>query len=433
MTLQSAVPSDVSPAQRLREYYQLVRELSEQSDPQSLINTYRRRAQFVVHNDGFVALSKRNAPAGCVRITRASMWDQDVNPWKQPDKLPLIERGVLTERFYGGRPIKIDDLRVAEDDPFVPYVEGMRSLIAVPVFDAGAPNYMTVSLRREAASFSLEDLATALLTSNLVSRATSQLLAASEMERLNKALEREFNAVGEVQRELLPRQIPAIPGVKIAAYYETSQRAGGDYYDVCSVDESRFAFLIADVSGHGPAAAVVTGILHALFKTSLRACGAADMTPSQVLARLNEELFRSTRMGQFVTAFLAFYAPRTRRLEYASAGHNPPRWLRAGESKVYSLDADDGIPLGVVDDFSCSDSAITVDAGDRLLLYTDGITETFNTRREMFGTEGLDRILACCSRAPELLVDAVRDEVNLFAMGAPAADDRTLLAIAFDD
>jgi sigma-B regulation protein RsbU (phosphoserine phosphatase) len=154
--------------------------------------------------------------------------------------------------------------------------------------------------------------------------------------------------------------------------------------------------------------------------------------PAKGLEFLNRELIRSTRPGQFVTAWLGVYDTAARSLCYASAGHNPPRLLRAADQRVLALESRDGLPLGILPEFECSTSSMTIASGDRLLLYTDGITETFNSARQMFGTEGLDAILACCSRSPERLIDAVRDEVSVFSFGAPAADDRTLVAIAFD-
>src|SRR5262249_21813118 len=144
------------------------------------------------------------------------------------------------------------------------------------------------------------------------------------------------------------------------------------------------------------------------------------------------ELVRSTNAGQFVTAWLGVFDPATRVLRYANAGHNAPRWLRAVDHKVIPLEAGEGMPLAIDETFEGSEMNVKLARGDRLLLYTDGITETFNTQQQMFGTEGLDAVLNCCSRTPEGLIAAVMDEVNTFAFGAPAADDRTLVAMALD-
>jgi sigma-B regulation protein RsbU (phosphoserine phosphatase) len=424
--------TDVTPARRLKEYFLLVQELSQKRDAHELIESYRQRARFVVPTDGVVSLSRKGMQDGKVRITRASHWKESINPWKEPHRLPIIESGFLPQIISTGKPVKIDHLEIDPDDPFGPYAEGMRSLVAIPVFDNGRPDYMVLGMRIEPAAFTLDDMATLLLTTNLVGRVTSHILLSSELERLNGALDREFRAVGEAQRELLPKQFPSIPAVRFAAHYETSTRAGGDYYDFLDLGRGRWGFLIADVSGHGAAAAVTTAVLHALAQAPLRACPMADSDPAAALAFLNSEMLRSTRTGQFVTAWLGVYDVDKRSLRYASAGHNPPRLLRANEQRVHALESHDGLPLGIVPDFACSTTEIRVSPGDRLLLYTDGITETFNSARQMFGTDGLDAVLSCCSRTPERLIDAIRDEVNVFSFAAPAADDRTLVAIAFD-
>src|SRR5262245_14365697 len=409
----TAIPTDITPARRLKEYLYLVQELSEKRDAHELIESYRQRARFVVPTDGIVSLSRKGLPNGKVRITRASLWKESINPWKEPHRLPIIEAGFLPQIISTGKPVKIDRLELDAEDPFTPYAEGMSSLVAIPVFDNGRPDYMVLGMRAEPGAFTLEDMATLLLTTNLVGRVTSHIILASELERLNQVLDREFRAVGEAQRELLPKHFPAIRGVHLAAHYETSTRAGGDYYDFLDLGGGCWGFLIADVSGHGAAAAVTTAVLHALAQAPLRACPMEGSDPAEGLAFLNRELIRSTRTGQFVTAWLGVFDEHDRTLRYASAGHNPPRLLRAADRSVLALESRDGLPLGIIPEFECSPSELRIRSGDRLLLYTDGITETFNSARQMFGTEGLDAVLSCCSRSPERLIDAIRDEVSI--------------------
>lgn len=432
MILHSTIPADHSPAVRLREYLALVREMSLARDPHQLLQSYRARSRFVVQADQFFSLSRRDLPPGKVRITRSTRWSEAVDPWKEKEKLPLIEGGMIWELMRAGQPVKIDRLEVDADDPIAPYVEGMQSALAVPIFYEGEPLYMVVLLRAEAEAFTLDELATVLLTSNLIGRATSHLVLAEELRAAYAALDRQFHLVGEIQRGLLPHRLPEIPGVKIATYYETSARAGGDYYDFFELENGQWGFIIADVSGHGPPAAVVMAIMHALLKTPRSACPEAVQSPAGLLRFLNGELMTSLSSGQFVTAFVGVYDQHERRLTYASAGHNPPRWLRARDGAVVPLDSADGLPLALVSEFACSDHEVVLERGDRLLLYTDGITETFNERREMFGTEGLDEAMQRCSRTPESMVECLLADVRRHARDAPPEDDRTVVAIAFD-
>lgn len=432
MIAQSVVPRDITAGQRLREYVEMVREVSLARDAHDMLERYRARSHFVVHGDAMLSLSRRGLNGSAVRITRATLWPEVINPWEEPHRLPIVDSGMLPQLAIAGRPLKVDELELPPDDPFAPYADGMRSLAAAPIFDRGEPTYMVILLRREPSSFTLDELATLVLTTNLIGRATGNLVLATELERARETLDRELRAVGEVQRELLPRRMPEIPGVRLAAHYETSTRAGGDYYNAFPLGDGRWGFIIADVSGHGAAAAVMMAVVHALLQAPLSGCKNANFSPSAVLSYLNDELLRSIATGQFVTAFLAIYDPATRELRYASAGHNPPRWLRAADQAIIPLMDSDGMPLSITTPFSASEISVRMAPGDRILLYTDGITETFDAQRRMFGTEGLDASLTCCRRTAEGLISSVFDSLNRFANGAPPADDRTLVALAFE-
>ncbi len=433
MVLKSELPADLSPAIRLREYLALVKELSLQRDPHGLLQSYGTRSRFVVPADHLISLS-RSGLSGCqVRITRTTRWKEPIDPWREPHRLPVIESGLLCELMRAGKPVKIDQIEVSPRDPVAPYLEGMNSLIACPVFDEGEPRYMVILLRAEPAAFTLDELATALLTSNLIGRATSHLVLAEELRSAYAALDREFRLVGELQRGLLPQQLPKIPGVRLATYYQTSTRAGGDYYDCFQTGSGEWCFLIADVSGHGAAAAVVVAMMHTLMKSPLAAGLDRQGSPAALLRHLNAELLRLIPDGQFVTAFIGMYHPVRHTFRYASAGHNPPRWLRRGTPTVIPLLAEEGLPLAVTPAYSCTDHVIEVQPGDRILLYTDGVTETFNAQRDMFGIEGVDAALRRCSRSPESMVSCVLSDLTAFAPNPRIEDDRTLLAIAFDD
>lgn len=431
MTLQSVIPSNLDAATRIREYQELVRELSLAKDPQQLLASYRQRSRFVVTADHYISLSRRGLSNGQLRITRTSRWEEPINPWKQPERLPIIESGLLRQLMDAATPVKLDQIELAADDPAAPLLEGMNSLLASPIFHAGEPTYMVVVLREQPAAFKLDELATLLLTSNLIGRATSHLVMAEELRAAYAELDREFDLVGQIQRGLLPQQMPVIPGVEIASHYETSRRAGGDYYDFMQTPGGAWGFFIADVSGHGPPAAVVMAMLRTLFRLPSELCSEGS-SPACVLTHLNKELFGAVPLGQFVTAFLAFYHPSTRRLEYAVAGHNPPRWLRVGDGAVWSLMTESGLPLALDEDGRYCNHEIQVAAGDRLLLYTDGITETFNRAGEMFGSEGLDAALRRSPRTAASIVAQVLSSVEQFSGGARPDDDRTLLALAFD-
>ena len=432
MTLQSRIPTDVTSARRLKEYVALARELSLIHDPHEMVASYRKRSRFVVPAAQSASFSRRGMPPNKVRVTRSTRWESDINPWKQAELLPIIDRGIIPRLMLAGHAIKIDELDVPDDDPFALYAHGMRSLIAAPVFHDGEPLYMTVLMQAAPGAYTLEHLSTLVLTTNLVGRATSQLVLGEELARAYAALDREFNMVGRIQRQLLPATLPNIPDVRIAAHYETSRRAGGDYYDFFQLPDGRWGFVIADVSGHGPAAAVVMAMMHAFMRAPQTACPGVIDSVTAIVTQLNRQLYDSVSAGQFVTAFVGIYEPDSRRLSFASAGHNPPRRLRGENPNIVPLDGDAGLPLGITQRYEAFDNQTTIERGERILLYTDGITETFSPSGEMFGTEGLDAALRCCSQTPEGLINTINRTVTDFAEGAPPEDDRTLVALAFD-
>jgi phosphoserine phosphatase RsbU/P len=243
-------------------------------------------------------------------------------------------------------------------------------------------------------------------------------------------LDRELQTVGQIQRSLLPQELPQIPGLQIAAQYVTSARAGGDYYDFFPLSGGQWGIVIADVSGHGTPAAVLMAVTHAIA----HARPDTQAPPEAMLRHLNEHLTAAyTRDGTFVTAFYGVYDPATRHLAYARAGHNPPRLVRG--SDVISLDDAGTLPLGIVPDQTYPQAGVQLQPGDLLVLYTDGITEAMppahaNRPREMFGVDRLDALLlGCTSHDANQCLEAICNAVVEHSQGAPVKDDQTLVAI----
>jgi sigma-B regulation protein RsbU (phosphoserine phosphatase) len=224
--------------------------------------------------------------------------------------------------------------------------------------------------------------------------------------------------------------LPRLPGFELATFYQTSARAGGDYYDFFPLDGGQWGLFIADVAGHGTPAAVLMAITHAIAHSQ----PGTHTPPSVLLGYLNDQLARSyTREGSFVTAFYATLDPSTRMLTYARAGHNPPLLVRGG--RVLSLDQQGALPLGILEQQAYGQATVRLEPGDLLLLYTDGITEAMSPRqacgsRDLFGVERLDALLLDCGAASaEGCVAAVRSAVTAFSANAPPTDDQTLIAI----
>jgi sigma-B regulation protein RsbU (phosphoserine phosphatase) len=411
--------------ERLDEVVAMMREMSSQTDPEAMVRAYGERVRRLLPAGSFLALSRRGLEAPRFRITRSSRWRERINPWAQPELLPLLSGGFLAELIYGDEPRIVDELEVDPADPAFEYLEGFRSLMAIPNYDGGVALNMTVRLSPHPRAFDRERFPEDVWMSNLFGRATQNLVLSDELRRAYELVDRELRQVSEIQRSLLPRTIPPIPNLGLATSYQTSRWAGGDYYDFFPLPGDQWGLLIADVSGHGTPAAVMMAITHSVA----HGYPGPPTPPGRLLAHVNERLARTYtgESGTFVTAFYGIFDPRSRTLTYASAGHNPPRLKRCADGSVASLDAAGGLPLGLFGDMSYDQAELRMVPGDQLVLYTDGITEAHDADGRMFGVERLDEAIANCTLTADGLVESILEALAAFTGGAPASDDRTLL------
>ena len=404
-----------------------MKEMSSHTDPQEMRQAFSRRMRTLLPVDSSLSLSRRGLDFPQYRITRASRWEEDINPWKEKHRLPLLQGGVIAEWIYGDEPLLLDDFHVDAEDPAYEYLSGFRSVAVIPLYDGGVARNMVLLLRREPAAFSKEQFPQLVWISNLYGRATHNLVLSEQLKEAYQAVNYELQVVAQIQRSILPSHMPHIPNLSVAAYYQTSQQAGGDYYDFFSLPQGRWGFLIADVSGHGTPAAVLMAVTHALAHTYQ----GDHHRPGLLLEHLNRELFRlhTSRSDTFVTAFYAIYDPQTRRMEYASAGHNPPRLKRCQDGSLALLDQAGGLPLGITPVQEYRSASLQLVPGDQVVLYTDGITEAHDPSGNQFGLARLDRALTKCEVGASDLLRAVIDELDQFTKEMPAHDDRTMLVL----
>ncbi len=245
-----------------------------------------------------------------------------------------------------------------------------------------------------------------------------------EVESQKDQLEHELEVVSEVQRKLLPKKLPEIDGFKLAAHYETSRYAGGDYYDIIEIPDNRWGFLIADAEGHSAPAAVLMAMTCALF----RAYPNSPDDPAAVLHYLNEHLCKVADPS-FMTALYAVYDSTEQTMRIARAGQPLPMIYRASEKKAFEVDCPGVYPLGIEPyEIEIPVSEIKLTAGDRFLVYTDGLSERFNAAGETYGEQRLLKPLANDNAAvPQDVIAAIMADVEQFAGDHPADDDQALL------
>ena len=245
-----------------------------------------------------------------------------------------------------------------------------------------------------------------------------------EVESQKDQLEHELEVVSEVQRKLLPKQLPVIDGFKLGVHYETSRYAGGDYYDVVELPDNCWGFLIADAEGHSAPAAVLMAMTCALFRSYPGS--AAD--PAEVIHYLNEHLCKVADPS-FMTALYAFYDASAHTMRMARAGHPLPMVFRNSDQKAIELNCPGVYPLGIEPyEIEIPVTEVKLEPGDRFLIYTDGLTERFDEEGQTYGEERLLKLLATDSaHDPQGVIGAIMADVEQFAGELPADDDQALL------
>ncbi len=244
------------------------------------------------------------------------------------------------------------------------------------------------------------------------------------------ALLREAKIALKMQRHIVPRldELPARPELAFGAAYLPADNTGGDIYDVARAGKNGYAFLIADVSGRGVPAALIS----AMVKNAFRSKASWHADAAEVMAAVNDELMQV--LGDtdcFVTAFYAVLDLENGSLSYANAGHPPVLLMRRRLSETEDLDAE-GAPLGIGAGQAYAARAVRLEEGDRIVLFTDGVTSARNFRGEEFSRERLAASVAAGARLPAAeLAASLADELKTFSVGAPPGDDTVLMVCEF--
>lgn len=249
----------------------------------------------------------------------------------------------------------------------------------------------------------------------------------AEQERIQK----EMQIAQDIQQMLLPKEVPEMEGYEIASYYEAAKEVGGDYFDFVEVDKDTIGIVVADVSGKGVPGSQIMIMIRTALKTEARSIKSA----AEVLARLNEFVVNDMKKGMFVTLFYVIIDSKKRRVNYASAGHNPMILYRQGTKKTYYLNPR-GFPVGIslpdpeLFKKSIESDTIQLAEDDILVIYTDGITEAMNQKRELFSEERLLEVVRNSGNlCAQEFIDKLKDEIHSFAEGYEQNDDITLVAI----
>ena len=253
----------------------------------------------------------------------------------------------------------------------------------------------------------------------------------AELQAAKDRMQEELDIGRDIQMSMLPLQFPAFPDrteFSIYAALEPALEVGGDFYDLFLVDHDHLCFSVGDVSDKGVPAA----LFMAVTKTLIKAQAVNGLSPAGIMAHVNEELNINNEMSMFVTIFLCIINVRTGELVFTNAGHNPP-YVKKGDGSLLHLTERHGPVVGAVEGISYGESRLTLDPGDAVILYTDGVTEAMNPEKDLFSDEALETLIAESKfSSTEAAVAAVFDSVREHRREADPSDDITVLALSFD-
>jgi sigma-B regulation protein RsbU (phosphoserine phosphatase) len=258
-----------------------------------------------------------------------------------------------------------------------------------------------------------------------LARAYAELQAAQAQIVEKERLEREMEIAGEVQRGILPKSFPDVPGLSFGARYLPTREVGGDFYDAFTLGGDQVGLIIADVSGKSVHAAILMAVTRAL----MLALAHVSRSPRQTLLDVHDLLLHASSADMFVTAFYGVLDARKRELCYARAGHDRPILYRGRTGEISLLEGH-GRFLGMIGGLDLEERSVQLWPGDLLVLYSDGLTDAVNLTGERYCVQWLmDGVAACADQPAPRICEIIFDQVLTFQGEARQFDDMALVVV----
>lgn len=334
-----------------------------------------------------------------------------------------IARRVLEERVAALIPSIFDDVGLRAQESVV--ITGIRSAVCAPLWLSGPSRDTVIGLvyldtQTRTASFDPEDLRVVTALANLAAaKIENARLLEESLEK--RRLEADVRAAAAIQARLLPAAAPALAGWGLIGSTRACYTVGGDYYDF-DVEKGDLLLALGDVSGKGMGAALLMAVLRASVRGQW-----AEPELSEAVARINRTLCQNVPPNKYVTFFMARLDPSTGVLRYVNAGHNPPLLVRA-EGGTQLLE-EGGMVLGLFDSVPYGEGSVTIERGDVLVIYSDGVTESWSESGEEFGEARVVRLtVEQRGSTAEEIHERLLAAVEAYDRGK-AGDDRTLIVM----
>ena len=246
--------------------------------------------------------------------------------------------------------------------------------------------------------------------------------------QIKEVYEAELQKASTIQKKLLPREIPEIPGYLVHAFQEQCRSVGGDLYDLEKLPDGKLLFLVADVSGKGMGAALLMSNILASFRILYQEDN-FDLT--RAVNQVSLELYKHSAPENFATLFIGLLDPVAHKISFINAGHNPPHLIRR-DGTLEFLEAS-GTMIGAFDFITWSETAIAMNPGDSVLIFTDGVTEAEKSDDEDYGDERLEKLaVECREKNPADMTGIIMKDIENFVEDNPRSDDITMLIIKRD-
>jgi len=248
-----------------------------------------------------------------------------------------------------------------------------------------------------------------------------------KMEEINKEMKRELKVASGIQSAMIPKTFPEYPNVRFGALWKSMTEVSGDYYDVFPIPaKKKISFYVADVSGHGVPAALIT----TMAKVSLSSHAQTEETTAGVCEKANKEIYSTLGdIGFYLTAFVGIFDAKTNELQFTNAGHQMGLWLHSKTNEITQITSP-GFFIGSFEEATYGYDSIVMENGDKVMFFTDGIVEARNDSGDFFEETRLHNFFRTNKDMPaEQFAQKLFDDVEKFCNGRPANDDRTILVI----
>jgi sigma-B regulation protein RsbU (phosphoserine phosphatase) len=341
---------------------------------------------------------------------------------RMPEKYTVnFDQGIVGAAASLRRPVVVAD--VSKDPRYICVNPETRSEIAVPLIYRDRVIGVIDLESPQPGSFQEDHV-------RILSTLAPQIAIAIENARLYERvarsearLERDLGRAQEIQMHLMPGIAPALPGLVVAVAFHPARELGGDLYEFLAYGKDRHVIAVGDVSGKGAPAA----LYGAMASGILRSLAPQKLLPPDMLKRLNVMLLERKIEGHFITLTYAIWEPRAKSLRLANAGMPLPILVRSGQCRPIRAE---GVPLGLLENTEYQEAAVTLESGDLLAMFSDGIIEAANPKQEEFGTRRLENVLRQnAARPPQEIVDRTFEELRKYEAGHPVRDDQTLVLL----